>query len=186
MTIAVNCNLSNWEIARKKLCHFTVLNIHIRSLQKNFDKLHLALGSIDLDFQAICITETWITDTTPVDRFAILGKSLSINTVLIKLEGELAFNLENNRDFKPRPDLDKFDEDTECIFAEINVKHNKNLIIGSIYGPPQGNIKCLVDKLSEIPNVIRNEKKIQYIMGDFNINLINFHIHTILQMSLLT
>ena len=156
---------------------FSALNINIRSLQKNFDQLQLALNSIDIDFQAVCITETWLTDTTPINLFNIPGKNFIHKHRTNKIGGGVGIYLNNNLDFKLRPDLDKLDGDIECIFAEINMKNHKNMLIGSIYRPPQGNIKSFIDKLNDILNVIKSEKKIQYIMGDFNINLINYHSH---------
>ena len=48
----------------------------------------------------------------------------------------------------------------------------KNVIIGVIYRPPSYNIDMFLENFDECLNVIAQENKIVYLMGDFNINLL--------------
>ena len=52
-----------------------------------------------------------------------------------------------------------------------------NVIIGVIYRPPDNDINVFTQKLINVLNSIHKEKKTCYLMGDFNINLLNSNIH---------
>ena len=64
----------------------------------------------------------------------------------------------------------------ESLFIEVLVQNdlnNKNIIIGVIYRPPDTDINLFVALITDMLAVIKTERKTCYIMGDFNINLIN-------------
>ena len=68
----------------------------------------------------------------------------------------------------------------ESIFVEVINTNSKNTIIGVIYRPntlPYADLDIFVDALTEIINVISNENKTIYLMGDFNIDLLKFGTH---------
>ena len=54
----------------------------------------------------------------------------------------------------------------------------KNVILGVIYRPPNTLIEVFNEKLNEILNQIKREDKICYMIGDYNINLLNSENHT--------
>ena len=54
----------------------------------------------------------------------------------------------------------------------------KNVILGVIYRPPNTSIEVFNEKLNEILNQIKREDKICYMIGDYNINLLNSENHT--------
>ena len=71
-------------------------------------------------------------------------------------------------------------DDLETVFIEIDRKStnlSKNILIGVVYRPPGGSINSFVEKISPILNSIKNEKKYCYLLGDFNINLLNADHH---------
>ena len=59
----------------------------------------------------------------------------------------------------------------ECVWIEITRPNAKNIVIGTIYRPPSGNVSSFCDKLIEITNDvnIHNNKHI-ILICDFNIN----------------
>ena len=59
----------------------------------------------------------------------------------------------------------------EAQFIEINMP-TKNILIGIIYRPPKDTYKQFEDKLSAILQIINQENKKCYLMGDFNIELL--------------
>ena len=68
----------------------------------------------------------------------------------------------------------------ESIFFEISYNSKKTIIVGVIYRPntqPLANLDFLLKKILEIHEIILNENKIAYLMGDYNINLLNFSTH---------
>ena len=52
-------------------------------------------------------------------------------------------------------------------------KPKKNDIYGVIYRPPEQPVKQFLDTLEEIVNIVNKENKNIYLMGDFNISLLN-------------
>ena len=60
----------------------------------------------------------------------------------------------------------------------IDVFHkNINIIIGVIYRPPDTDLKLFNDSINDLLDTLGRERKYCYLMGDFNINLLNFDKH---------
>ena len=82
------------------------------------------------------------------------------------------------RSGKIRADLSFGDIDVaESLFIEISRPHGKNIIGGVIYRPPNQRVGDFVSKHNDLLAKIFRENKICFIMGDFNLNLINFQHH---------
>ena len=82
--------------------------------------------------------------------------------------------------FKERRDLSYFDEDCETGFIETverQQRQNHNEIIGVIYRPPNQDINSFNDKMNNIVNIVRRENKTCYLLGDYNINSLNYASH---------
>ena len=68
----------------------------------------------------------------------------------------------------------------ESIFFEVQDNQNKPIIVGVVYRPnsaPRADVDMFISKIIEIQDKISNENKIAYVMGDYNINLLNFVTH---------
>ena len=64
----------------------------------------------------------------------------------------------------------------ESWFIEI-VGQTKNIVVEVIYRPPNANVDAFVSKQYEIVQKLSRENKLCYIMGDFNLNLLNHGNH---------
>ena len=74
---------------------------------------------------------------------------------------------------KNREDLTTNIEDIfESVFIEICTPIGKNIIIGVIYRPPNNKFEIFENAMNELLNKIDRENKICYLMGDFNIDLL--------------
>ena len=63
---------------------------------------------------------------------------------------------------------------------EVQDNQNKPIIVGVVYRPnsaPRAYVDMFISKILEIQDNISNENKIAYLMGDYNINLLNFIAH---------
>ena len=59
----------------------------------------------------------------------------------------------------------------ECLWVEIIRKHARNIILGIVYRPPNGNVKMFCDELTnKVNDIIDVENADIFVMGDFNIN----------------
>ena len=69
----------------------------------------------------------------------------------------------------------------ETMFVEIQYKRSKPIIVGVIYRPntlPRADLDLFISNSLDIQSKISNENKTSYLMGDYNINLLNFGTHT--------
>ena len=96
--------------------------------------------------------------------------------------GGVALFINENLNYIKRDDLSIFiPHEMETIFVEIQYKRSKPIIVGVIYRPntlPRADLDMFISNLLEIQSKISNENKTSYLMGDYNINLLNFGTHT--------
>ena len=83
---------------------FSILHVNVRSLCKNFDALKELLFITQYKFSMICVTETWLNDTSPflfdIDNYSLLN----VNRKGIK-GGGVAIYVNDIYKFKTRKDL---------------------------------------------------------------------------------
>ena len=68
----------------------------------------------------------------------------------------------------------------ESVFFEIQINERKTIIVGVVYRPntqPRADIDIFMQKIIEIQSIIKEENKISYLMGDFNIDLLKVNTH---------
>ena len=187
--VTVKCNYYletkfNEEISEPKqstdvlsLCH-----VNIRSARKNLGAFENYLNILKHEFTVIGLTETWLNDND-FDLYGLSGYKVIGRHRVNRTGGGVAVCIQDQVSFRERPDLSCFTEDFETVFIEIekgNQLNAKNVIIGVIYRPPNQDILSFNEKLNDIINKIRMENKICYLLGDYNINILNYssHVHT--------
>ena len=78
--------------------------------------------------------------------------------------------------FKLRIDLQSSDNSLyESVFVEIMRLHGKNIIVGCLYIPPDASLNDFNRSVEDILSAISFENKLSYIMGDFDIDILNSH-----------
>ena len=159
------------------LCH-----VNIRSARKNLGAFENYLNILKHEFTVIGLTETWLNDND-FDLYGLSGYKVIGRHRVNRTGGGVAVCVQDQVSFRDRPDLSCFTEDFETVFIEIekgNQLNAKNVIIGVIYRPPNQDILSFNEKLNDIINKIRMENKICYLLGDYNINILNYssHVHT--------
>ena len=68
---------------------------------------------------------------------------------------------------------------TESLFIEIRRPLSKNIIIGVIYRPSDSNVNDFVQNFNSLLAKIGKENKLSYLLGDFNLNPMNYHSHSL-------
>ena len=82
--------------------------------------------------------------------------------------------------FKLRCDLDfSLPNVAESLFIEIVKPQEKNIVTGVIYRPPNQNVDEFFTTTNELLSKISKENKVCYLMGDFNLNLMNHQSHSV-------
>ena len=96
----------------------------------------------------------------------------------VRSGGGVGLYLSDNLDYRIRTDIyaDE-DEVMESLFIEIIRPHERSVIVGLIYRPPSQNVNDFVTRMNDILEKISRDNKTCYLMGDFNLNLLNNENH---------
>lgn len=157
----------------KSSADFAVYHSNVRSLYPKYSDFLAHLSLLDCTFDALCLTETWLTpasvcmvDINNYNSFHLLrsdgrragGVGVYMSDVFkSKRLDNLCFCL----DF------------IECLIIECS-RDNRKFIVASIYRPPSSSVELFIDKLGFILSVISGSGYSErYICGDFNLDLIN-------------
>ena len=92
--------------------------------------------------------------------------------------GTLLYNA-NHRSYKPRPHLNIYKSNQlESTFVEIINLQKSNIVIGCIYKHPNMDVLGFKNNyLNQIFEILSKEQKQVFLLGDFNINLLNYNDH---------
>ena len=153
---------------------FGILHLNIASLNKHFDDLCNLLATIEFSFPVIGLSEHKIGKHSPINNINLPGYQFCYNSTN-STHGGTGFYISNNLSFQKRDDLIiSKDFELESTFIEINLQKNDNIIIGCIYRHPNMSITEFNEKfLPLLLDKITLENKTCFLLGDFNINLLN-------------
>ena len=85
--------------------------------------------------------------------------------------------LQDHIEFKEYKDLNIYNDIYESVFIEVSQNSSKNTIVGVIYRPPGSNLKLCYDAFNSTLSTIKSENKFCHLMGDWNIDLLNYDSH---------
>ena len=147
-----------------------ILNINIRSIQKNFHKLQQLLIDTQLLPHVIALTETWTTAssffTPSLPGYSYISAPSESNR-----SGGVAFFISTKIDYSLRDDLVFVTPDCENLWVEISHK-NKKAVLGVAYRHPTYNISDFQNKFEQCIFNLNRSSKPFLISGDFNIDLL--------------
>ena len=66
----------------------------------------------------------------------------------------------------------------DSVFVEIENPHGKNFIIGTVYCSPSANLHEFLESFHQLLHRVTRDDKMCYIMGDFNLDLLNTDLHS--------
>ena len=160
--------------------YFSICHINIRSLKANIQNFENYLQLLSIKFSVIGMTETWLDDTSCL-LYSMPNYNFVESHRKNKSGGGVGIFLRDGILYKQRTDLSVFNDYCEYSFIEIEKSvfgHEKNVVIGVFYRPPNTDIQCFIDVVKDICDKLRNENKLCYLLGDYNINLLNVDTHT--------
>lgn len=182
----INCNyyiedsLNELLRSNKNNMHsFSMIHWNIRSAPRNLDSMDSYLQNINIKFDIIGLSETWFNENN-IDRYHLEGYVHEHNYRKEKRGGGVSLFIKNNVNYKPREDLNVLCGSVEALFIEVSkdvIGCNKNIVLGCIYRPPDSNIEQFIKNISDVFNVLNRENNTVYLLGDFNINLLNINSH---------
>ena len=157
--------------------YFSAMHSNIRSLAANIDNFKEMLCELNHKFSVIALTETKI----KVNKDNICNANIPGYTFIsqpsLSNAGGTAFYVDETLQCNKRSDISKSTIDYESLWVEISSSMNHNLICGVIYRHPQSDLEAFMVFLNQTLNTISKENKYCLIMGDFNLNLLNYELH---------
>ena len=141
-------------------------------MSKNFDKLLSFMANMHSDFTAMGISETWFGDESDASLYPIPGYNLVSNSRLDKRGGGVAMYIPSHFDYQVHHGLNAMSNLLETLFVEILIPGRRNIVLGVVYRPPQGNISLFMSELQDmLLNPLLSNKDL-FLMGDYNIDLL--------------
>ena len=152
---------------------FSMIHRNIRSLPKNFDNLVIFLKLLNRNLSCVGISETWLSDISPIDTFNIPNYSFLCKSRSSKRGGGVGIYVNKTYNYKERTDLSIFyDGIFEYIFIEIETNNFEKTLIGAIYRPSEySNIDLFNEYIQTILHKL-SLKNPTFIMDDFNIDML--------------
>ena len=162
---------------------YSIFNFNIRSLSKNHVELVTFLSQLTLKFDFICLCETWSTSMSFLKNIFQGYKCKYVLPKSSKCGGVALFYRENYKveiikDLKINSSTDDI-IDVDELWVSTETDNGIKSTLGIIYRHPKANLTKFNDKLYSVLQKIDSDKAIDmcYVVGDFNVNLINHDIH---------
>ena len=150
------------------------MHLNIRSVPLHFAELPCYLDTLDIEFKIIGLSETAINNTHT--NYIIPNYNCQMDYRAKKKGGVVSLYIHNALQYKVRNDL-QLGGKVNSVFVEL-FKHttntNHNVICGCAYRPPNMSLKEFNRLLSStFDKIQREKKKIVYVCGDFNVNIMS-------------
>ena len=151
----------------------------MRSMPHNFSSFSEYIECLKHRWSLIGVTETWLNKDNH-DMYNLPAYRFVNRYRTNRSGGGVGLFLPENIEFTVRTDLSVFDDTLETLFIEMKLNAMQNVIIGVVYRPPGGRIQDFNEAFTNILDTIKFEKKLCYLLGDWNINLLSYdkHNHT--------
>ena len=156
--------------------HLSILHLNTRSLPGNFDKVTNLLSTLNLNFSMIGISETWLKDS--FHSCDIPGYNFIHEPRRSRTGGGVGLYLNQDFQFKCRPEIRFSDSCAESLFVEIIRQKERNIIVGVIYRPPEKNVLEFCDELDQLLMTISANNKLCVLLGDWNLDIMKHDRHS--------
>ena len=150
----------------------TIFHHNVRSLLKNGEHFKDLVLNLNIKISCLLVTETWLREATVPP--SLNGFTFNQQNRIGRNGGGVAIYFDSSLNHVIREDLKFNSSSFESIFVEIDCAGSKNIIIGCIYRPPDGDFVKFLEELESLLDKLKGENKIVYLGGDFNINLLHY------------
>ena len=154
---------------------FSIIHFNARSLNRNFDHISNYLDLLNHSFSVIGITESWLktsSDLPPLDGYNCIHNPRNTRG------GGVALYISDNFSITERTDI-SFGNTAESLFIDLTDHNNNKITVGVVYRPTDTNLSNFNSTLSTILPKLNSLKNPCFVLGDFNINLINSQTHSL-------
>lgn len=156
----------------------SMLHLNIRSLSLHLDELVSTLATLKINFDVIGLSETWNSFENPIQINVEIPGYKYFSCQSHSQNGGVALYLKTGLILIPRPDLSKDGTDFEVIWVEVENKKGKNYLFCCAYRHPSTSFDSFHEYLQEVLSSPVVTGKQVFVLGDFNINLLNYNSST--------
>ena len=154
----------------------SIIHTNIRSLSLHFDELVSLSVQSSLNPDVIGVSEIWHSDNKPICTNVDIPGYTFYKTSSSSQNGGVGLYTKSTLNSVLRQDLSYSTADFETVWVEVDNKKDKNMLFCCVYRHPDTDIENITSHFHEILSRISNNKLI-FILGDFNINLLNYDSH---------
>ena len=156
----------------------SMFHLNVRSIVSNFRQLDLLLSSLQTEFDVIGLSETWLTKSN-TDIYNFTNYNHIYKTRNNKRGGGVSMYIKKCYKHNLRDDLSILENHCESIFTEIetDVLGKQTIVFGVVYRPPNTPLNSFLEYIDNVLEIVKKEKKICYLLGDFNIDLLKQNEH---------
>ena len=123
------------------------------------------------------MSEIWHSMDNPLLSNVEIPGYTFFKTQSLTQNGGVGLYIKDSLTSNPRTDLDSCTNDFETIWVEIENRNDKNFLICCVYRHPSSAIDNLTSHFQNVLSKISSNKLV-FIMGDFNVNLLDYASHT--------
>ena len=174
------------------LTNFSTLSLNVRSLKNKWTEFNELLGELNHEnffFSVIGIQEVWDipslfnTNIPSYKPFIYKLREKDQNSIRSNYGGGIGLWVHEQFDVEVLEDLSYFKEKIfESLFIKVKASNNSFKIVGNIYRAPSANInefnnilKTILETISK--DIFLSKAEEVVLMGDYNINLIQYENH---------
>ena len=170
--------MHNFEIHHKNKS-LSLFHLNACSLNKNFDDLQHLLSCSRKMFDIIAISEKrTIKNISFLNNLNLNNYSFEFTPTDTSAGGTLLY-IANHLSYKCRNDLNTYKKnELESTFIEIVNPKKSNIVLRVIYRHPSMDLTDFnCNYLNKLLENISKEQKSIFLLGDFNVNLLNYNEH---------
>ena len=178
----INCdylNVQEMQVLEVSPNDFKLLHLNVRSLTLHFDELFSLLGGTGINFHVIGLSEIKVSVNSPISTNINIPGYNFHHTPSLSAAGGVGIYVNSLLKANKRLDLSTNTCDFETVWIEIENAKSKNILCYCAYRHPSSEVANFNNHIQEILSIIANENKTTFIMGDFNLNLLNSENHAL-------
>ena len=156
---------------------FSIFHTNVRSLSLHHDELVSLSAHTNLNLDVIGVSEVWHSNDNPILSNVEIPGYTFYKTSSCSQNGGAGLYIKNSLTSNPRIDLDSSTDDFETAWVEIGNKKDKDFLVCCLYRHPSSNVDNLTSHFRYLLSKL-SSNKLLFIMGDFNINLLDYASHT--------